>query len=76
MESSDLEFLTREQRISRDKLAKYKGLAEVSIAHLDFLHLCRQIDRKVIERLKRDFEGEGCIKDEYRILAIIEDSIL
>jgi hypothetical protein len=79
MDSSDPEFLTtREQGISTDKLAKYKGSAEVSIAHLDFPHPCRQIDRKVIERLKRDFEGEGCIKDKQinRIPAIIEDSIL
>ena len=50
----------------------------MSIAHLDFPHPCRQINRKVIEQLKRDFEGEGCIKDEqsHRIPAIIEDSIL
>jgi hypothetical protein len=79
MEGSDPEFLTtREQRISRDKLAKYKGSAKVSIAHLDFPHPCRQINSRVIERLKRDFEGEGCIKDKQtnRIPAIIDDSIL
>jgi hypothetical protein len=53
-----------EQRISRDKLAKYKGTALISIAHLDFPHPSRQVDRKIIEQLKRDFEGEGCTKDE------------
>ncbi|CZR66023.1 uncharacterized protein PAC_15923 [Phialocephala subalpina] len=45
------------QRISRDKLAKYKGTAQISIAHLDFPHPCRQVDRKVIKQLKRDFEA-------------------
>jgi hypothetical protein len=79
MEGSDPGILTtREERISLDKLAKYKGSAKVSIAHLDFPHPCRQINIKVIEQLKRDFEGEGCIKDKQtnRIPAIIEDSIL
>jgi len=78
MDGSDSEFLTREKIISRDKLAKYKGSAKVLLAHLDFPHPCRQIDRKVIERLKRDFEGEGCIRDRQtnRIPAIIEDTIL
>jgi hypothetical protein len=54
MEGSDPELITTiEQRISRDKLAKYKGSAQVSIAHLDFPYPCRQIDRKVIEQLKK-----------------------
>jgi hypothetical protein len=67
-----------EQRISKDKLVKYKGTALISIAHLDFPHPCRQIDRKIIEQLKRDFEGEGCVREEptNRIPAIIEDRTL
>jgi hypothetical protein len=48
----------------------------VSIEHLAFSHPCRQIDTKVIERLIRDFEGEGCIKETNRIPAIIDDSTL
>jgi hypothetical protein len=66
----------REQRISNDKRAKYRGSAQVSIEHLDFPHPCRNIDTKVIERLIRDFEGEGCIQETNRIPAIIDDSIL
>jgi hypothetical protein len=50
--------------ISKDKAAKYLGTALVSIAHLTFPHPCRQIDRKVIEQLKRDFEGEGCLNED------------
>lgn len=66
----------REERISNDKRAKYRGSAQVSIEHLDFPHPCRHIDTKVIEQLIRDFEGEGCIKDTNRIPAIIDDSVL
>jgi Protein of unknown function (DUF3723) len=66
----------REERISADKLAKYRGSARVSIEHLEFPHPCRQIDTKVIKRLIRDFEGEGCIKETNRIPAIIDDSTL
>ena len=50
--------------ISKDKAAKYLGTALVSIAHLDFSHPCGQIDRKVIEQLKRYFEGEGCMNED------------
>jgi hypothetical protein len=66
----------REERISRDKHAKYRGSAQVSIEHLDFPHPCRHIDINVIGQLIRNFEGEGCIKDTNRIPAIINDSIL
>jgi len=79
MESSDREsFVAIEHRISKDKLAKYKGTARVSFAHLEFPHPFRQVDRKIIEQLKRDFEGEGCIKEKLtnRIPAIIHDPIL
>ncbi|KAH8674430.1 hypothetical protein BGZ60DRAFT_403952 [Tricladium varicosporioides] len=79
MESSDPESqVTIERRISKDKLAKYKGSALVAIAHLAFPHPCRQVDRKIIEQLKRDFEGEGCKIEEpnNRIPAIIDDPTL
>jgi hypothetical protein len=79
MEGADQEVLTaREQRVCRDKLAKYRGSAKVWITHLDFPHPSRQIDRRVIEQLKRDFDGEGCIKERtnHRIPAIIDDSKL
>ncbi|KAH6664606.1 hypothetical protein B0J14DRAFT_661200 [Halenospora varia] len=67
-----------EKRISRDRLANYKGSALVAISRLDFPHPCRQVDRKVIEQLKRDFKGEGCIteKPNNRIPAIIDDLTL
>ena len=67
-----------DQRIAKDKNAMYRGTARVSITHLDFPHTYRQIDRKVIAQLKRDFEGEGCNKDEpaNRIPAIIDDATL
>lgn len=79
MDTADNEVLTaREQRVCRDKLAKYRGSAKVWITHLDFPHPSRHIDRRVIEQLKRDFEGEGCIKEraDHRIPAIINDSTL
>ena len=66
----------REERISADKLAKYRGSARVSIEHLEFPYPCRQIDTKVIKRLIRDFEGKGCIKETNRIPAIIDDLTL
>jgi hypothetical protein len=79
MEGSDPEILAAlEQKISEDKHAKYKGTAQISIEHLDFPHPCRQVDKKIIEQLKRDFEGEGCIKDQPNnwIPAVIHDSTL
>lgn len=70
--------ITIEQRVSKDKLAKYRGTAIVSISHLHFPHPCRQVDRKVVQQLKRDFEGEGCIKDipKNPVPAIIDEPTL
>lgn len=79
MEGSDLDLRAAlERNVSVDKLAKYKGTARISIDHLYFPHSCRQPDKRIVEQLKRDFEGEGCIKDQAnnRIPAIIHDSIL
>jgi hypothetical protein len=79
MQNSSTEILSaREKRILRDKLANFKGTARVAITHLEFPHPSRQIDRKIIEQLLRDFDGEGCRPEEpdHRIPAIIEDSVL
>ncbi|KAG0645121.1 hypothetical protein D0Z07_9209 [Hyphodiscus hymeniophilus] len=79
MESPNQDVLdVREQRVCRDKLAKYRGSAKVWISHLEFPHPSRQVDRRVIEQLKRDFDGEGCIKERanHRIPAVIDDSTL
>lgn len=47
------------------------------ITYLDFLYPCRLVNRRIIERLKRDFEGEGYIKDKpNRVLAMIDDQTL
>ncbi len=68
----------RDERISQDKLCKYKGTARVQLSNLVFPHSTRQVDIKVIEQLKRDFDGEGCIRGEpsHRIPAIIDDLTL
>jgi len=79
METSNSETLVAlELKIANDKLAKFKGIARVSITYLDFLHLTRQIDDKIVKQLIRDFKGEGCIREEpsYRIPAVINNSIL
>jgi Protein of unknown function (DUF3723) len=79
METSNSETLVAlELKIANDKLAKFKGTARVSITHLDFPHPTRQIDDKIVKQLIRDFEGEGCIREEpsHRIPAVIDDSIL
>ena len=67
-----------EHRIASDKLAKFKGAARILIQHLEFPHSIRQIDRKAVRQLKRDFDGEGCIRDEpsHRIPAIMDSLIL
>ncbi|CZT53525.1 uncharacterized protein RSE6_15146 [Rhynchosporium secalis] len=67
-----------EQRIAIDKLAKFKGAARVSIRNLEFPHPSRQIDRKAIRQLTREFDGEGCIREEqsHRIPAVIDASTL
>jgi hypothetical protein len=79
MEISSPENLAAiDQRIASDKLAKFKGAARVSIQHLEFPHPTRQIDRRAIRQLVRDFEGEGCIREKpsHRIPIIIDNSIL
>ena len=79
METSGLESLAAiEQRILNDKLAKFKGAARVMIEHLEFPHPIRQIDKKTIRQLVRDFDGEGCIREEpsHRIPVIMDNSIL
>jgi hypothetical protein len=65
LEGADPETLTAlAERVYRDKLAKYLGSARVWITYLDFPYLSRQIDRRVIAQLKRDFDGEGYIKKQ------------
>jgi hypothetical protein len=61
-----------------DKLAKYKGTAQVLVAQLEFPYPCYQVNGKIVEQLNRDFEGEGRIKENStnRIPAIIDNSIL
>lgn len=79
MEGSDHEALIAlEQKISEDKSAKYMGTAEIFIKHLEFPHPCRKIDWKIVDQLVRDFDGEGCIRDQpvNRIPAVISNSIL
>ena len=79
METSSAESLAAiEQRIASDKLAKFKGAARVSIQHLEFPHPTRPIDRKAIRQLIREFDGEGCIREEasHRIPVVIDNSIL
>lgn len=79
METSNLESLaTREKRIANDKLSNFKGAARVSIQHLEFPCPTRQIDRRAIRQLIRDFDGEGCNREKlsHRIPAIINNSIL
>ncbi|CZT53456.1 uncharacterized protein RSE6_15037 [Rhynchosporium secalis] len=67
-----------EQRIVINKLTKFKGAARVSIRNLEFLYPSRQIDRKAIRQLTREFDSEGCIREEpsHRIPAVIDASIL
>ena len=52
-----MESYGTEHIIARDKLAKYKGTAKVLIVHLDFPYPFRQENRKIVEQLKRNFEG-------------------
>jgi hypothetical protein len=68
----------REERILHDKLANFKGTARIAIKHLAFPYPSRQIDRKIIDQLLRDFEGEGCKPEEpdHRIPAVVDNSVL
>ena len=68
----------REEMITRDKLANFKGSCRIFIKHLEFPHPSRQIDSRIIEQLQRDFDGEGCLRDEpsNRVPVIIDDSTL
>jgi hypothetical protein len=77
--SPNPEILTAlEQKISEDRLAKYKGSAQILIEHLDFPYLCRKVDKRIVDQLKRDFKGEGCNSNQLInwIPAVISDSVL
>jgi hypothetical protein len=79
IETSNSETLAAfKLKIANNKLAKFKGIARVSITYLNFLHLTRQVDNKIVKQLIKDFKGEGCIREEpiYRIPAIINNLIL
>lgn len=79
MQNTGTEALSaREESILHDKLANFKGTARIAIKHLAFPHPSRQIDRKIIDQLLRDFEGEGCRPEEpdHRIPAIVDDLVL
>ncbi|CAG8981747.1 hypothetical protein HYALB_00013360 [Hymenoscyphus albidus] len=79
MQNAGTEVLSgRDKRILYDKLANFKGTARIAIKHLTFPYPSRQIDRKIIEQLLRDFKGEGCRPEEpdHRIPAIVDDSVL
>lgn len=79
MEGFNPEVLSSlEQRIFKDKLACYKGTAQIGFDHLYFPQPCRQFDRKIVDQLKKDFDGEGYKRDktENRISAIIKNSLL
>ena len=68
----------REQGISRDKLANFKGSCKIFIKHLCFPNPARPVDEKIIEQLQRDFDGEGCLREEpnNRVPVIIDDLAL
>jgi hypothetical protein len=66
------------QKITANKLAKYRGTVKMSNGNLHFLQPYCEIDRTIVEQLKRDYEGEGCIKYEQSswVPAIIDDTVL
>lgn len=74
MEPSGPEILAAiDERVARDTASNFVGTARIWIKHLKFPNPSRQIDRKIITQLKRDFDGEGCNPEKLsnRIPAII-----
>lgn len=65
-----------EQRVAEDKGAKAIGTARVRIDHLAFPNPTRGKDEKTIRQLERTFAAQGCLDDQHRIPAVINDSDL
>ncbi|KFY96898.1 hypothetical protein V498_02409 [Pseudogymnoascus sp. VKM F-4517 (FW-2822)] len=65
-----------EQRVAVDKAAKAIGTARVRIDHLSFPNPIRGMVEKTIRKLERTFASEGCLDDQHRIPAVIDDSAL
>lgn len=65
-----------EQRVAEDKAAKAIGTARVRIDHLSFPNPIRGKDEKIIRKLERTFAADGCLDDQHRIPAVIDDSAL
>ncbi|KFY28058.1 hypothetical protein V491_00664 [Pseudogymnoascus sp. VKM F-3775] len=65
-----------EQRVAQDKAAKAIGTARVRIDHLAFPNPIRGRDEKIIKQLEGTFAAEGCLDEQHRIPAVIDDSTL
>ena len=65
METSSSETLIAlELKIANNKLNKFKGITQILITHLNFPHPTRQIDKKIIKQLIKDFKGKEYIQEE------------
>ena len=70
---SDSESIDKRRAASR--LRNYKGTARVQLASLAFRDRVSQIDSKNVDRLKRAFSLEGCLRlePEHHIPAVVND---
>ncbi|KAK6609669.1 hypothetical protein H4I96_03600 [Botrytis cinerea] len=64
-----------EKEFAKNKASHYKGTARVRTSQLLFPDPLRPRDEKLIESIKRDFRGEGCLQHERdcSVPAIITD---
>ena len=79
MNGPGLELLASlEQQFVESKTRYLKGKARVRLSQLSFPNPIRPIDPKLVEVLKRNFKGEGCLHQDstFSLPAIIDDDSL
>ncbi|OBT59293.1 hypothetical protein VE04_00377 [Pseudogymnoascus sp. 24MN13] len=65
-----------ERRVAEDKAAKIIGTARVRIDHLAFPNPIRGKDLTKVKKLKGEFALKGCLDEQHRIPAVIDDNTL
>ncbi|KAI9772442.1 MAG: hypothetical protein M1840_000645 [Geoglossum simile] len=77
MQQDQVEII--ERKLAKDRGKYFRGTARIRLERLHFGNQCpRELNKKIVEKLKDKFETEGCLRLEpkHHIPAIIDQQIL